>query len=129
LRYSSQDESARSGGRQGITEANIEFSNPAYLEVSRVFCFSETIRTEQPTKGETIEVDDGKNRAQVGRERDRAWLAEAPTGISQTLQFKGFGGGVPQTLFAAARQREVEEPNTETAAVKPRVGVVGTTKR
>jgi len=69
------------------------------------------------------------DRAQGAGNGDRAWLAEAPAGISQTLQFKGFGGGVPQTLFAAARQREVEETNTETAAVKPRVGVVRTTKR
>jgi len=39
----------------------------------------------------------------------QAWMAGAPSRFSQTLQFKGFGGGVPQ--------------NTETAAVKPRVGI------
>ena len=33
----------------------------------------------------------------------------APIVLSQNLQFKGFGGGVP--------------PNTERAAVKPRVGI------
>jgi len=33
----------------------------------------------------------------------------APIVLSQNLQFKGFGGGVPL--------------NTETAAVKPRVGI------
>jgi hypothetical protein len=39
----------------------------------------------------------------------------APIVFSQNLQSKGFGGGVP--------------PNTETAAVKPRVGIEWITKR
>jgi hypothetical protein len=39
----------------------------------------------------------------------------APKWFSSNLQIKGFGGGVP--------------PNTETAAVKPRVGIEEITKR
>jgi hypothetical protein len=38
-----------------------------------------------------------------------SWLKPAPVLIFLNLQFKGFGGGVPI--------------NTETAAVKPRVGI------
>ena len=39
----------------------------------------------------------------------RGWRARAPERIETLLQSKGFAGGVP--------------PNTETAAVKPRVGI------
>jgi len=47
----------------------------------------------------------------------------APEVRSTLLHFKGFGGGVPQNLFDRPRQRRVEEPNTETAAVNPRAGI------
>ena len=51
-------------------------------------------------------------------ERERA-----PEEQSTLLHLKGFGGGVPQNLFDRPRQRRVEEPNTETAAVNPRAGI------
>jgi len=45
----------------------------------------------------------------------RRSLMSAPRWFETLLQFKGFGGGVPQ--------------NTETAAVKPRVGINWIAKR
>ena len=47
----------------------------------------------------------------------------APVEKRTLLHIKGFGGGVPQTLFDRRRERRVEEPNTETAAVNPRAGI------
>ena len=54
------------------------------------------------------------NPAKAGRGLPPVWSArerpaEAPEGKTRILQFEGFGGGVP--------------PNTETAAVNPRVGI------
>ena len=67
----------------------------------------------------------------IGREKS------APIVFSQNFHSKGFGGGVPLNpstrtreqgpcsglALSEARERGVEGPNTETAAVKPRVGI------
>jgi hypothetical protein len=68
-----------------------------------------------------VEAQESKGFPPVGsahRQRKRA-----PVEKRTLLHIKGFGGGVPQNLFDRRRGRQVEEPNTETAAVNPRAGI------
>jgi hypothetical protein len=62
---------------------------------------------------QVMSADDKMNLAKTSVESSPVWCAHdrcsaRPPGRKTNLHFKGFGGGVPQ--------------NTETAAVKPRVG-------
>jgi hypothetical protein len=77
---------SEAGGKQ-VTKPKNEFSKPCLPKSKQGFLFVETAN-ERTTGG-----IDGENVS--------AWMqagpAVAPARFSKTLQFKGFGGGVPKT--------------------------------